>query len=173
MEKDIPDIAALHVAGWQEAYGGMVDQAYLDSLSVEKRMEEWQIWLATGESDVFLAKLDGVAAGFIMCGRTKTPPPGSSNIRPTHSAEIYAIYLKPEFFRQGIGAALMKKSVACLKEKKHKTLCLWVLGGNKRACQFYEAMGGQRIGKKIIEVGSSKVKEVCYGWRDIEEILEK
>lgn len=163
---DIPTIAALHIEGWKGAYGGIVDQAYLDSLTVEKRITDWTTWMASGESDVFIAELDGRPAGFAVTGRTKTPPPGSSPIRPSHSGEIYALYLHPDFWRQGVGTALIKHAARHLKEHKHSTICLWVLDGNVRAKAFYEKMGGQKIGNKMIEIGPSKLKEVCYGWKD-------
>jgi ribosomal protein S18 acetylase RimI-like enzyme len=78
----------------------------------------------------------------------------------------------PEYFRQGVGTALIQKAVAALKEQQHQSMCLWVLDKNKRGCNFYEAMGGQRVGKKMIEIGPTKAKEVCYGWRDIDVILK-
>lgn len=165
-QDDIPTIAALHIEGWKGAYGGIVDQAYLDSLTVEKRIKDWQGWLAAEESEVFLAEEDGKPAGFVVIGRTKTPPPGSSPIRPSHSGEIYALYLHPDFWRKGIGTTLIKHAARELKERKHSTVCLWVLDANVRARAFYEKMGGQKIGNKMIEIGPSKLKEVCYGWKD-------
>lgn len=170
---DITDIATIHVAGWQGAYGGIVDQAYLDSMTIESRIEQWTNHFNAGETNAKIALVSGNVAGFVDCGSLKTPPPGTSKIRPLYSSEIYALYLKPEFFRQGVGTALIKNAAADLKEKKHQSMCLWVLKDNKRACSFYDAMGAQRIGKKMIEIGPTKAKEVCYGWRDIEEVLKK
>ena len=166
VQDDIPAIAALHIEGWKAAYGGIVDQAYLDSLTVEGRIADWTGWLASGESEVFLAEEGGSPAGFVVIGRTKTPPPGSSPIRPSHSGEIYALYLHPDFWRKGIGTALIKHAACELKERKHSAICLWVLDANVRAKAFYEKMGGQKIGNKMIEIGPSKLKEVCYGWKD-------
>lgn len=163
---DIPAIAALHIEGWKGAYGGMVDQAYLDRLSVEKRIEDWTVWMASGESETYLAEEGGIAAGFITIGRTKTAPPGSSPIRPSHSGEVYALYLHPDYWRKGIGTMLLKHAAKALKDKKHSTLCLWVLDANTRAKAFYEKMGGQKLGGKMIEIGPSSLKEICYGWRD-------
>ena len=163
---DIPTIAALHIEGWKGAYGGIVDQAYLDGLTVEKRIADWTGWLAAGESEVFLAEDDGQPAGFVVTGRTKTPPPGSSPIRPTHSGEIYALYLHPAYWRKGIGTMLLKHGARVLKDRKHSTMCLWVLEANARARTFYEKMGGQKLGGKMIEIGPSNLKEICYGWRD-------
>lgn len=163
---DIPTIASLHIEGWKGAYGGIVDQGYLDSLTIEQRIKDWTQWMESGESTVFLAELGGTPAGFVVTGRTKTPPPGSSPIRPSHSGEIYALYLAPSFWRQGVGTALLKYGARVLKDQKHSAICLWVLDKNIRGKAFYEAMGGQKIGSKMIEIGPSNLKEICYGWRD-------
>jgi ribosomal protein S18 acetylase RimI-like enzyme len=163
---DIPTIAALHIEGWKGAYGGIVDQAHLDGLTVEKRIADWTGWMAADESTVFIAEDGGAPAGFVVIGRTKTPPPGSSPIRPSHSGEIYALYLHPDHWRKGIGTMLLKHAARELKDRKHSTICLWVLDANARAKSFYEKMGGQKLGNKMIEIGPSKLKEICYGWRD-------
>lgn len=165
-ESDIPAIARLHVEGWKGAYGGIVNQAYLDALSVDQRIANWTDWMASGESTVFIADWDGTPAGFVTIGRTKTPPPGSSPIRPSHSGEIYALYLTPEHWRQGIGTALLKHAARELKDRKHGAICLWVLDANTRARGFYEKMGGQKLGGKMVDIGPDSLKEVCYGWRD-------
>ncbi len=170
---DIPDIAAIHVAGWQGAYGGLVDQTYLDNFTVDHRIEKWTEHFDNGESQALMAYIDDKAVGFVDYGSLKTAPPGTSKIRPLYSSEIYALYLKPDYLRQGIGTALTKEAVKNLKEQKHQSTCLWVLEGNKQARAFYEQLGGQRIGKKMIEIGPNKLKELCYGWRDISNILEK
>lgn len=172
-EADIPDIAKIHVAGWQGAYGGIVDQGYLDDFTVEMRIPKWKERFDSGESNALIAYIDNKAVGFVDFGPLRTPPAGMSKIRPLYSSEIYALYLMPECFRQGIGTSLMKASVEKLKEQKHQSLCLWVLKDNKRSCAFYDAMGGQRVGKKMIEIGPTKAKEVCYGWRDIGGILNR
>lgn len=171
-EADIPVIARLHVEGWKGAYGGVVDQNYLDSLTVEKRTSDWANWIKDGESQIFIAETNGAAAGFVVTGRTKTPPPGSSPIRPSHSGEIYALYLLPEYWRLGIGTAMLKHGFRTLKERKHSAVCLWVLDANQRAKAFYEKNSGQKIGNKMIEIGPSRLKEVCYGWRDTSVILK-
>lgn len=171
-EADIPDIAEIHVAGWQGAYGGIVDQDYLDSFTVPMRIEKWKEHFDNGESQAMIAYLDGIAVGFVDCGPLRTAPAGTSKIRPLYSSEIYALYLKPDYFRQGIGAALMNEAVQALKAQKHQSMCLWVLDKNKRGCSFYEKMGGQRVGKMMIEIGSTKAKEVCYAWRDIDGVVK-
>ena len=172
-QSDIPDIAKIHVAGWQGAYGGIVDQGYLDNFTVEVRTEKWKEHFDNGESQALIAYMDDKAVGFVDYGSLKTPPAGMSKIRPLYSSEIYALYLQPEYYRQGVGTTLMQQAVARLKEQKHQSVCLWVLDKNKRGCSFYEKIGGKRVGKKMVEFGPTKAKEVCYAWRDINDILNK
>ncbi len=170
---DIDALAQIHVEGWQGAYGGLIDQAYINSQTVEKRTADWMGWLEQDDTHHLIAHDDDKATGFCGFGPLRTAPPGTSKIRPQYSSEIYGLYLKPEYFRKGVGTALMKEAAKNLKDLKHQSTCLWVLKDNKRGCAFYDAMGGQRIGKKIEQFGPTKAKEVCYGWRDITEILDK
>lgn len=170
---DIPDIARIHVEGWQGAYQGLIDQEYINSQNLEKRTADWEEWFQDETVTRLLAIQQNQPVGFIAFGPLRTAPPGTSKIRPTYSSEIYGLYLLPDMYRQGIGTSLIKSAVEKLQQQKHQSTCLWVLKDNKRACAFYEAMGGQRIGKKIVEFGPTKAKEVCYGWRDISEILNK
>lgn len=163
---DIPAIARLHVEGWKGAYGGIINQGYLDSLTIPEREEQWRAWFDPENAPLFIAMDSNAPAGFVSCGKLRTPPPGSSPIRPLYSAEIYALYLLPDYYRRGIGRALMREAAQALSEKRHKSLCLWVLEKNERGCAFYKALGGERCGKKDVSFGPTTAREVCFGWRD-------
>ena len=165
-------IAEIHIAGWQGAYGGILDQAFIDSKTLDHRLKQWKEILTDKIGETLIFEKEGKALGFVSYGPLRTAPPGTSKIRPLYSSEIYAIYLLPEYYRQGIGTKLFQRAVENLKAQKHGSTCLWVLDKNKRACAFYEAMDGQRIGKMMIEFGPTKAKEVCYGWRDVDIILK-
>lgn len=123
------------------------------------------------DSGTSLALIEDRPAGFVSYGRLKTPPPGSSPIRPLYSAEIYGLYLLPAYYRQGLGTRLMAEAAQQLRAMKHKSLCLWVIEKNNRAVSFYKERGGERIGKHDIEIGPSRVREICFGWRDTAGLL--
>lgn len=170
---DIAELAEIHVDGWHGGYKGIVDQDYINSKTIDERIKSWTEIFEQNDSETLIAVRGEKGVGFISYGALRTPPAGMSKIRPLYSSEIYAIYIKQEFYRHGMGRQLFKKAVENLMAQKHHSMCLWVLDKNKRARSFYDALGGQRIGKKMIEIGPSKVKELCYGWRDIKEILDK
>jgi GNAT superfamily N-acetyltransferase len=164
--EDAADLAYIHVKGWRASYGGLVEQSFLDGLDQDKRAADWVKWLAEGTESLIAHDAAGKPAGFIAFNKLMTPPPGMSPVRPLYTSEILAIYILPDYWRQGLGKQLMKKAAERLKEKKHKSLCLWVLEKNARGNAFYKALGGQRCGKKDVTIGNQKLTDVCYGWRD-------
>jgi len=167
-EADISALAALHIAGWQGAYGGLVDNEFLKIPTLEDRIKSWEEWIHLGDCGTHLAVTeDGQPVGFVSYGRLKTPPPGSSPIRPLYSAEIYGLYLLPDYYRQGIGTKLMGHAITELKDMRHKSLCLWVLEKNSRAVSFYKKQGGERCGKHDIQLGTTTAREICFGWREM------
>ena len=171
-EIDLEDIAMIHVAGWQGAYGGIIDQGYLDALSVEKKVQLWRQIIEEGDTQLLIARNEQeIAAGFCSFGKLKSPPPGMSAIRPLYTSELYAIYILPAYWRQGLGRELMASSIAKLQKSKHNSVCLWVLEKNSRAVAFYKALGGQRCGKIDVEIGPTKAREICFGWRDFSNLL--
>jgi len=167
---DVSTMACIHVASKQAAYADIVDEAFLQSKTHAEYEAKWQTWLAQEGIDVLLLLENDAPAGFISYGRMQTPPPGTSKIRPQYTAEIFAIHIHPDHWRKGLGKTLIQHAAKTLKDEKHSSLCLWVLGKNERATKFYDALGGSRLGKRNVEVGPNKLKEVCYGWRDISDI---
>jgi|TARA_A100000164_G_scaffold347892_1_gene349652 GNAT superfamily N-acetyltransferase len=171
-ENDIPALAELHCQGWVDSYEDLIPQDYLDGLTAESFAEKWQKWMPDDISTTLMAEDEnGNPAGFCMFGPLKTPVPGQSSIRPIYSAEIYAIYLSKDHWGKGLAQQFFHESAKALKEQKHYSMALWVVGGNKRACKFYDKMGGQRIGKKVVEIGGRNVKEACFGWRDTAPLI--
>lgn len=167
IESDIPALAHIHVEGWKDSYGGIVDQKFLDDLTGEKRAADWWKWFAEGAMQTLIAEDEtGAAAGFVSFGKLRTPIPGGSPIRPLYSSEIYAVYVLPARQRRGLGRQLMREAALKLRDMKHKSACLWVLEKNEKAVSFYKKAGGQRCGKKNIEIGGTKLLEIAYGWRD-------
>jgi GNAT superfamily N-acetyltransferase len=166
----LADLAQIHLASKIYAESGIIDADFLAAKTQEEYENKWASFLATDDSRTDLLLADDTALGFISYGQLRTPPPGTSKIRPLYSSEIFAIYVHPDHMHQGQGVKLLKHAADELKTMKHHSLCLWALEKNKQACSFYEKMEGKRIGKHFVEMGPTKVKEVCYGWRDISAI---
>lgn len=164
-------IAHIFVQSWKQGYRGLVSDSYLDNLEEEELVQKWESWLEIVQPG-YVAFVDGKPAGFISCGPIRTRPPGDKGIIPLYAWEIYALYVHPDYWRRGIGKALLKRIAEDLKEKRARSLVLWVIKKNSRALPLYESLGGQRIGKVKKEVGGMMVEESAIGWRDTNVILE-
>jgi ribosomal protein S18 acetylase RimI-like enzyme len=73
---------------------------------------------------------------------------GFAGLGPSHdedageeAGEVYAIYVHPDHWGQGLGGALWVQAVEALRTAGYRTLTLWVLEANGRARGFYEHMG--------------------------------
>ena len=137
--QDVPEIAVVHVRSWQAAYRGLLPRAYLDGLDPGQRTGQWeQVLSAAGWSDggTLVAEAGGRLSGFVSYG-----PARDDDADSRRAGEIYAIYLMPAAWDQGIGRQLMTAALGRLGEAGFDQVTLWVLDSNARARRFYEAGG--------------------------------
>ena len=132
--------AYVHWKGWQEAYTGIVDQGYLDGLTLEKCEEIAYKW----PDNIYVAKDGEKVVGFVGYGDCR-------NEDLQGAGEIFAIYVLKEYYGTGAGKALMDKGIEILDKDK---VAVWVLKDNPRAIRFYEKCGFRSDGaEKEIELG--------------------
>lgn len=143
--KDSHAIANIHVASWQKIYHGHIPNTILDYLSVEKREQQWRD-LINKNTKIFVIEDDKHILGFAsVC------PARDADLDPKHVAEISAIYLHPNVWRQGLGKKLCAFVLAELQKMNFHDVILWVLEGNQQARLFYEGMGFIATGDRKIE----------------------
>lgn len=148
MESDdeIRGKAYVHWKAWQEAYVGIVDQGYLDALTLEKCTDIAFCW----PDNLLVAKDGQKVVGFAGYG-------SSSDVALPDTGEVYAIYILQEYYDKKIGYALM--SAAVEKLSAYKKIAVWVLEGNRRAIKFYERYGFRFDGtKKQIMLGTENTE---------------
>ena len=69
---DARAIAEVHVASWQGAYRGMIPDALLDNLSVDRREVFWKTTLADEDHHNVLAYVQaGMVVGFANFGHSR------------------------------------------------------------------------------------------------------
>jgi GNAT superfamily N-acetyltransferase len=160
---DALGIASVHVQSWHETYTGLVPQAFLDNLQVERRLAMWQQALASASNCIYVATAqDETIVGFASAG-----PAREMNDR--FDAELYAIYLLKSHQGDGTGRALMQSTAVDLLRRGHRSLFLWVLAENKTR-HFYAHLGGTPIADKESEIGGVVLHEVAYAWPDMQTL---
>jgi ribosomal protein S18 acetylase RimI-like enzyme len=132
---DCPAIAALQVLSWQHAYEGILPAPFLASLDAAPREAQWRGALSKGQPQLLVARSDGQVQGFIAYG------PSRDADAPADRAEIWALYVTPAMWSQGVGRALWLSARDRLLDRGMRTVSLWVLTRNRRAILFYAKAG--------------------------------
>jgi ribosomal protein S18 acetylase RimI-like enzyme len=155
---DCSAIARIQVRGWQAAYADILPSDYLAALSVEKRELMWREFVTRGSAELLVARDGDSIVGFVACGRCRDDGAAAGR------AEIWAIYVMPSHWSQGIGTGLWGQAVQRLRALEYTSVGVWVLVKNSRAIGFYESQGfaADHGSEKEIVIGGEPVREIRY-----------
>lgn len=132
--EDAIGIARVWVAAWQAAYAGLMPAEYLAGLDAEAALPAFERSFRANPS-VLVVEQDGGIVGFSGYGASRDP-----GARP-ETGEVIAINLHPASWRLGLGRQLLRETEQRLRAQGFSDATLWVLHGNTRAREFYEALG--------------------------------
>ena len=151
--EDAAELAMVNVTSWQEAYRGLIDQAFLDSLDVADRTEAWDRILRQQRARVLVAEASDGVIGFCTVGQSSDQGWG----------EVFSIYLLPGQWGRGVGRRLLASGERALSETGEQRALLWVLDTNQRARGFYERQGWMLAKPiRLEKFGEFDVTEVRY-----------
>ena len=125
-DDEIRGKAFVHWKSWQESYRGIVDDGYLDRMTLAQTEEKAFRW----RDNILVAKDGERVVGFVGYG----PASGEEG-----TGEIFALYVLEEYQRRGIGYALMREALSRLEGCR--VVVLWALKENDKAIRFYERVG--------------------------------
>jgi GNAT superfamily N-acetyltransferase len=167
---DALGIARVHERSWKEAYKGLLDGSYLESLSERRLTPRWRSNLDRRSEDldeaIYVAASGKEIVGFASVGSTR-------EAFAPWEAEISMIYVLKEHRGAGVGRALMKAAADHCIRRAMFSGGLWVLRDNGPARDFYEALKGEHAGRKVDSVGGQIVPLVGYWWRDLATVAER
>ena len=158
-------VATVHVRSWRESFAGLVPQSFLDKMSVEKRTAAFAAGFLDDSYKMYVAEnTEGVIVGFADCGESRESIEG-------YEAELFAIYLVPEYQRRGVGGELFKRVINALVRRGKRSMYLEALEVSPYR-SFYEQMGGQVIERRETEIEGEMFNLLVYGWEDLVEIIK-
>lgn len=143
--EDARAIAKVHVKSWQAAYRGLLPEDFLQSLSVDRREQQWRAGIENPEQVVLVYELESIVA---FCSFA---PSRDDDVAENKVAELGTIYALESSWGQGIGLKLWSEAVKLMREQGFSEVTLWVLKDNDRAIKFYERMGMKFDGKAKTE----------------------
>ncbi|WP_294371475.1 GNAT family N-acetyltransferase [uncultured Clostridium sp.] len=133
-QKDAEILSKIYASSWKHAYRGIVPDEYLKNLKDDFWVEKFKKWIGERILKVKLIYLDDEPAGAISYGKSR------DDKFPDYG-EIWSFYMKPEYFRKGLGRKLINSAISDMVDKGFKNCYLWVLDKNKNARRFYEKSG--------------------------------
>jgi GNAT superfamily N-acetyltransferase len=157
---DSLEVAKVHVRSWRESFAGIVPSTFLEKLSVERRAEVFAKRFSEAFYGMYVAEAEesGVI-GFADYGEPRDDVAG-------YAAELYAIYLLPEYQGKGVGQALFQRVVEALVRSGKRSLYLLALEVSPYK-SFYEKMGGRVVGHRPKELEGVTFDVLVYGWERI------
>mgnify|MGYP001795317324 FL=1 len=150
------DLAMVHDAAWRFAYRGVLPGAELERM-ISRRGPEW--WGKAVRRRVPIVVLDDGKAvrGYVTYG--------ASRVRSLpYRAEIYELYIQPEYAGLGFGRKMFRTVRQRLSRRGHDAVIVWSLAENDAACQFYERLGGRSVATADEPFESVSVAKVAYGF---------
>jgi GNAT superfamily N-acetyltransferase len=159
--EDAEAIAALHIRSWQIAYRGQLPDEYLDQLGeqLSQRREFWRTQISTPpttKNEIWVVGPEARVDAFAAIGPAREADPNVTG-------ELYAIYVDPNCWGQGLGRALFTHATGRFRSLGYATAILWVLTSNIRARRFYEIAGwSEDGGSKLESLPGFELRELSY-----------
>lgn len=159
---DAAAIARIYVAGWQDAYPGLLpDKLLVGMRRTEGRADRWARTIrqpARGEQVMVVESEGGAVIGFASGGPAR--PRGFA-----YDSEIYTLYVDADHRQGGVGRRLFSAFAVDLASVLGPSLIVWVLAGNPSR-YFYEALGGRHVGRRSGSLAGTAIEELAFGWPD-------
>jgi GNAT superfamily N-acetyltransferase len=166
---DAAQISGVQRDSWLAAYQGIIAHEIIDRVTVPDggarvrqvfRTRPWQrmVVAADGQEIVGYASFGPELDVF-----APWPHPMSPAGRQGEVAELYALYVHPEWWSTGTGRSLMDHVLAKVSRAGFPNVMLWVLERNARARRFYERAGFRPDGASHVLDGLGGVIEIRYG----------
>lgn len=137
---------------WSKAYNGIIPDDFIEAKN-NARIFQFERIMSETNKENYIVQLGTEDVGLFMFGEM------TDNDLSEFFIELKAIYLLPEYFRQGIGTEIVNYCLEMAKSLKKRYMSLWVLSENFNAIAFYESLGFRFDGKIDIK-GYGKALEL-------------
>ena len=153
-EEDVYGAAEVRINGWKVAYKNIIDDDYLNSLSILNQVKKFNE--CVGNDNFIVAVLNNKVLGFCRFVYDNFFSDNLSYV----DCELTAIYVHPDYKGKGIGTKMFNYVIDKFKSNNKSTMILWCLADNNNSINFYKHMGGEIKESKITQIGDKDYEEV-------------
>ena len=131
-KEDVKQISEILVEDWKKTYRGIIDDAFLDSMSVDERYD-----IEIKRYQKYIVAVDGnEILGYAWLEMTEDK---------TADCEIIALYVRYSKRKMGIGKLLLQSAMSYFRGAGRKKMIIWCLKENYESRKFYEKAGGKEF----------------------------
>ena len=164
---DATAVAQVRRASWFAAYAGIIDPADIERVTGPGDADRIREQMRARSWSSTIVAVDPAVVGFASFGPERDmfagwPAPVTEAGAAGQIAEVYAIYVHPDWWSTGTGRVLMDEALTRLRQGSYREVVLWVLEQNDRARRFYELAGFSPDGAVNILHNLGRVPEVRY-----------
>jgi GNAT superfamily N-acetyltransferase len=158
-------VARVHIRSWQAGYRALLPADFLNNLRPDERAARYDFATRDPQKPrTILAMEEDAVLGFA------TTSPSHDADLPDHG-ELCGLYVDPEMWGRGIGAALIAAARTRLIGLGFRHALLWMLAGNRRAERFYGIDGWTPDGVCRTDASSGVVLDEVRFQRQLSESL--
>jgi ribosomal protein S18 acetylase RimI-like enzyme len=155
---DVAGIQQVARRAWHATYREFLPAEAIDTILDDwYATEELEASITAGRSVYLVAETEGIA------GYASAAPTDAEGNR---EAQLYAIYVDPDLWGDGIGTVLLDGITDRLAERDVERLRVEVLADNTVGVSFYESRGFERTTERERTVGEQTLPEYVY-YRDL------
>ncbi|HLI12365.1 MAG TPA: GNAT family N-acetyltransferase [Alphaproteobacteria bacterium] len=163
---DADAVAKVYVETWRTTYAGLLPDRVLTGMRQENHRARWlSVLQRSGETVLVAEEGKSGVVGFVSFGPVRDGVPG-------YDAEIYTLYVAPDYQNRGIGNRLLRSAFRRMAERGLHGVMLWVLARNPSRF-FYEAVGGIKMAQRRERLWGVVLPEIAYGWPDLTRALNR
>ncbi len=140
---EIKRIAKVYYLSWHETFDSLTP-SLAERKTPEKCLKQWKEYYEGKKSIILVACKRDKIIGVVYAGKKKC----CSASFKKYDAEIYKLYVLPQYQGKGIGSALFNAVLAKLRSLDFKKVMLKSVALNSKANLFYEAMGCTFLGQR-------------------------
>jgi len=193
-EQDVTTVAQMKLDHWQTVYRGLIDDYYLDNLTLEREIfgvagcidsiENILVTLSAKESSENIETVHEISStlqrmkhyiiiaedenneiiGFCIFGNRWTKPNSSRSFND-YDYQIHELYVSETNRQKGVGSKLTNFVFKEAIELSQEKVLLRSHAQNKNAINFYKKIGGHVIGESEIELGGKTYPQVVIGFQ--------
>ncbi|MBK6768070.1 MAG: GNAT family N-acetyltransferase [Ardenticatenales bacterium] len=156
---DADAVDQIRVAAWRAAYRKFMPSEFLASLDPGQNLEGLRAAISATEPpfQTQVAEDRGTVVAYVMFGAPRY------KARPG-TLELWALNIKPDCWRQGIGRVLVQEVLAAARSAALTRVELWCISGNVPAVSLYESAGFVLTGESRTTSGLTgyPLHEVAY-----------